>query len=163
MATNPGNARLQPGSYQSPHSPPIPAPQRHATLAKIMQPGWSLAFPGRRAPAMANEWKTVKLGDFLTLQRGFDLPKRLRKEGSIPVVSSSGVSGAHDEAKVQPPGGRSGQTGEHVDGRGLARHVGTEEAEQLAVAHVEVDACDRLRVAECFFQLGCFCHRSSEF
>ncbi|NMA46736.1 MAG: restriction endonuclease subunit S [Lentisphaerae bacterium] len=60
---------------------------------------------------MTNEWRTVKLGDFLTLQRGFDLPKHTRAEGRIPVVSSSGISGTHNEAKVQPPGVVTGRYG----------------------------------------------------
>lgn len=50
----------------------------------------------------------------LTLQRGFDLPKRLRKPGSYPVVSSAGVTGFHSEPKVDLPGvviGRYGSLG----------------------------------------------------
>lgn len=60
---------------------------------------------------MAGEWRTVKLGDILTLQRGFDLPKHNRVEGGVPVVSSSGMSGTHNEAKVQPPGVVTGRYG----------------------------------------------------
>lgn len=60
-------------------------------------------------------WRTASLGDVLTLQRGFDLPALDRREGAVPIVSSSGVSGEHDVAKVQPPGvvtGRYGTVGE---------------------------------------------------
>jgi len=60
------------------------------------------------------EWNELALGEVLTLQRGFDLPKRLRKDGPYPVVSSSGVTGWHDEFKVEPPGiviGRYGTLG----------------------------------------------------
>lgn len=60
-------------------------------------------------------WRNGKLGDVLTLQRGFDLPASARREGCVPVVSSSGVTGFHDEAKVQGPGvviGRYGTLGE---------------------------------------------------
>ena len=56
----------------------------------------------------------VPLGDFVTLQRGFDLPTRHRKSGSVPVVASSGIAGYHNEAKVVGPGvviGRSGSIG----------------------------------------------------
>lgn len=60
------------------------------------------------------EWEECQLGDALTLQRGFDLPKRLRKPGPHPIVSSAGVTGSHGEYKVDPPGiviGRYGSLG----------------------------------------------------
>ena len=60
-------------------------------------------------------WKHCNLGDVLTLQRGFDLPERNRREGNIPIVSSSGISGYHNVAKVCSPGvvtGRYGTLGE---------------------------------------------------
>ena len=58
--------------------------------------------------------KTIALNDFITLQRGFDLPKDDRKKGNVPVVASTGVGGYHNEAKVEAPGvviGRSGSIG----------------------------------------------------
>ena len=58
---------------------------------------------------------TVQLGDFLTLKRGYDLPEHARLPGEIPVISSSGVTGTHKEAKVYGPGvvtGRYGTLGE---------------------------------------------------
>ena len=58
---------------------------------------------------------TVKLGDFLTLKRGYDLPEHARVPGVVPVVSSSGITGTHKEAKVEGPGvvtGRYGTLGE---------------------------------------------------
>lgn len=58
--------------------------------------------------------KTIPLNEFITLQRGFDLPKSKRQEGSIPVIASTGIAGYHNEAKVKPPGvviGRSGSIG----------------------------------------------------
>lgn len=60
------------------------------------------------------EWAERTLGDVLTLQRGFDLPKRLRRPGPYPVVSSAGVTGSHNEFKIDPPGiviGRYGSLG----------------------------------------------------
>ncbi len=60
-------------------------------------------------------WLHTTLGEVLTLQRGFDLPERMREEGEIPIVSSSGISGYHSEAKVAAPGvvtGRYGTLGE---------------------------------------------------
>jgi type I restriction enzyme S subunit len=60
-------------------------------------------------------WESKKLGDVVTLKRGYDLPHRLRRPGCIPIISSSGVTGFHDTAKVAPPGvvtGRYGTLGE---------------------------------------------------
>jgi len=64
---------------------------------------------------MAGEWRTVTLGEVIELKRGYDLPARDRHEGSFPIVSSSGISGHHAEAKVKAPGvvtGRYGTLGE---------------------------------------------------
>ena len=52
--------------------------------------------------------------EFVTLQRGFDLPKTEMREGPFPVVGSTSIIGHHDEFKVEPPGvvtGRSGSLG----------------------------------------------------
>ncbi|MCY4349919.1 MAG: restriction endonuclease subunit S [Thiotrichales bacterium] len=60
-------------------------------------------------------WKDCALGDVITLKRGHDLPERKRVPGPIPVVSSSGISGSHNEPKANPPGvvtGRYGTIGE---------------------------------------------------
>ncbi|NBB75220.1 MAG: restriction endonuclease subunit S [Bacteroidetes bacterium] len=60
-------------------------------------------------------WSDKKLGDFITLKRGYDLTKSDRRDGDVPVISSSGLSGYHDEAKVSGPGvitGRYGSIGE---------------------------------------------------
>lgn len=60
-------------------------------------------------------WRTCKLGEVITLQRGHDLPGDTRQEGDIPVVSSSGITGYHNQAKAEPPGvvtGRYGTIGE---------------------------------------------------
>ena len=59
-------------------------------------------------------WNEGVLGDFITLQRGFDLPEYERYSGEIPVVTSSGISDFHNEAKVKAPGvvmGRYGTLG----------------------------------------------------
>lgn len=60
------------------------------------------------------ERNVIALTDLITLKRGFDLPSRLRVEGNIPVVASTGITGWHNESKVEPPGvviGRSGSIG----------------------------------------------------
>lgn len=60
-------------------------------------------------------WRTCRLGDVLTLKRGHDLPEHSRQDGEVPVVSSSGITGRHKEAKASAPGvitGRYGTIGE---------------------------------------------------
>ena len=56
-------------------------------------------------------WNQCELGDVLTLKRGYDLPTRLRKGGPVPVVSSSGITGYHNEAKVTSPAVVTGRYG----------------------------------------------------
>lgn len=60
---------------------------------------------------MPESWCLQKLGDVITLQRGFDLPTDQRLPGNIPVVSSSGISGTHAVAKVSGPGVITGRYG----------------------------------------------------
>lgn len=58
--------------------------------------------------------KHTNFVDFVTLQRGFDLPKAQMKNGEVPVLGSNCIIGYHDVAKVDPPGvvtGRSGTLG----------------------------------------------------
>jgi len=57
------------------------------------------------------EWCEGQLGDFLELKRGYDLPRQLRKRGDVPVVSSSGITDRHAEAKVSAPGVVTGRYG----------------------------------------------------
>lgn len=62
-----------------------------------------------------SEWREVDLGDVIELKRGYDLPSVERRPGSVPIISSSGESGLHCEAKVKGPGvvtGRYGTIGE---------------------------------------------------
>ena len=59
-------------------------------------------------------WEEKAFKDVCVLQRGFDLPKRLRVQGDYPLVSSSGIIDSHVESKVLAPGvvtGRSGSIG----------------------------------------------------
>jgi type I restriction enzyme S subunit len=60
-------------------------------------------------------WQSCRLGDVMTLKRGHDLPEHSRLDGDVPVVSSSGITGWHKEAKAKAPGvvtGRYGTIGE---------------------------------------------------
>ncbi len=54
---------------------------------------------------------SIRLGDVLTLQRGFDLPKNDRKPGDVPLVSSSGISDFQADPKVMPPAVITGRYG----------------------------------------------------
>ena len=63
-----------------------------------------------------------RLGDFLNLKRGYDLPASQRRPGPYPVISSAGITGYHDEYMVEGQGvvtGRYGTLGEmyYVDGK----------------------------------------------
>lgn len=62
-----------------------------------------------------NGWEWVTFGESVaTLQRGYDLPTRLRQAGEFPLISSSGEIDSHSEAKATAPGvvtGRSGSIG----------------------------------------------------
>ena len=60
------------------------------------------------------KWVAGKIGDLLTLQRGFDITKKIQSDGLYPVVSSGGISSYHNEFKVIGPGvviGRKGTLG----------------------------------------------------
>src|SRR5437867_3338647 len=64
---------------------------------------------------MTITWTEGHLGDFIELKRGYDLPAQARMPGTYPIVSSSGVTGMHQHAKVSAPGvitGRYGTIGE---------------------------------------------------
>jgi type I restriction enzyme S subunit len=57
------------------------------------------------------DWEVKPLGDFISLQRGYDLTARERRPGNIPVMGAAGQNGFHSEALVEGPGivlGRSG-------------------------------------------------------
>lgn len=60
-------------------------------------------------------WRECKLGEVVNLKRGYDLPHNDRVPGPFPIVSSSGITDNHAEAKVKGPGvitGRYGTLGE---------------------------------------------------
>jgi type I restriction enzyme S subunit len=58
-----------------------------------------------------NAWAETALGSVATLQRGYDLPEDLRVAGAVPIVSSSGISGYHNEARCSGPGVATGRYG----------------------------------------------------
>jgi type I restriction enzyme S subunit len=59
-------------------------------------------------------WEEKRFDEVCVLQRGFDLPTRLRFEGNFPLVSSNGITDRINKCKVNSPGvvtGRSGTIG----------------------------------------------------
>lgn len=60
---------------------------------------------------MTSDWANGKLGDFIELKRGYDLPQAKRLKGSVPLVSSSGISDQHNIAMVSGPGVVTGRYG----------------------------------------------------
>jgi type I restriction enzyme S subunit len=61
---------------------------------------------------MASEaWRLMPLGEFVTLQRGHDLPDEQRRPGNIPILGSFGITGWNDAAKARGPGVTVGRSG----------------------------------------------------
>lgn len=66
---------------------------------------------------MPSGWRSGRFDEFITLQRGFDLPVQFRSDGDFPIVASNGIIGTHAEMKVKGPGvitGRSGTIGKVI-------------------------------------------------
>jgi type I restriction enzyme S subunit len=89
--------------------------------ARMLYREWFVRFrfPGhehvRIVDGIPEGWERKTLGDLLTLKRGYDLPEARRTRGDVPVVSSAGISGFHNEKKADAPGlvtGRYGTIGE---------------------------------------------------
>lgn len=59
----------------------------------------------------SDAWAELTLGEFVTLQRGHDLPDQDRRHGSVPILGSFGVTGWHDVAKARGPGVTVGRSG----------------------------------------------------
>ncbi len=94
----------------------IAALERLITKAKAIKQGMmqQLLTGKTRLPGFTDPWMNGPLKRFIPLQRGFDLPTSLVREGPYPVVYSNGVARHHAVAMVQGPGvvtGRSGTIG----------------------------------------------------
>ena len=64
--------------------------------------------------AMIQRLRSIQFKNFITLQRGFDLPRKDMEIGPYPVIGSTSTIGYHNDFKVEPPGvitGRSGSLG----------------------------------------------------
>jgi len=68
-------------------------------------------FQETKIGVIPKKWMVGKFTELCQLQRGFDLTEATRKNGDVPVYSSSGVSYNHNEAKVEPPGVVTGRKG----------------------------------------------------
>lgn len=56
-------------------------------------------------------WRQTRFADFLSVQRGHDLPEQNRVAGDVPILGSFGITGWHNQARAKGPGitiGRSG-------------------------------------------------------
>lgn len=93
-------------------------------MAQALYREWfvNFRFPGHESVKLIESktgkvpdtWPVGRLDDALVLQRGFDLPTRDRRAGSVPIYASTGVVGTHNTVKVKGPGvvtGRSGSLG----------------------------------------------------
>jgi type I restriction enzyme, S subunit len=61
-----------------------------------------------------SDWRIGKFKNFITLQRGFDLPKHKRIDGDVPIFGSNGIVGFHNKFTNNNFGvvtGRSGSIG----------------------------------------------------
>lgn len=56
-------------------------------------------------------WRTCQLKYAATFQRGHDLPYQDRREGTVPVVASGGITGYHDAHRAEAPGIVTGRYG----------------------------------------------------
>ncbi len=56
-------------------------------------------------------WEEKKFNEICVLQRGFDLPTRLRNKGGFPLVSSNGITDRIDQWKIKAPGVATGRSG----------------------------------------------------
>src|SRR5262249_12706335 len=69
---------------------------------------WGTSRRHWRGSGMSSEFpgggERRRLGEVLTLKRGYDLPAQRRAPGRVPVVSSSGVTGSPTEAKGRGAG-----------------------------------------------------------
>ena len=63
---------------------------------------------------MQTSWVTTTIGEQATLQRGIDITQKQQTAGTVPVISSGGISSFHNVAAVSGPGvvlGRKGTVG----------------------------------------------------
>lgn len=65
----------------------------------------------RFSASIMETWQNTTLGEVIELKRGYDLPQGQRQPGSVPLVSSSGITDHHVMAAVKGPGVVTGRYG----------------------------------------------------
>ncbi len=91
-------------------------------MAQAIFKSWFIDFDGVDASEMVDSdlgpipkgWEVSELEAAMSLKYGKSLPKKRRKDGSVPVYGSGGVGGFHNEKLVDGPGivvGRKGSVG----------------------------------------------------
>src|SRR6266508_3319511 len=115
MCSHPGAtlARRQPTKTTSRLRRRCGGSARHSGSNKRKPQSWtSLSPPISRSLGMVGDgWARMPLGEFVTLQRGHDLPDEQRRPGNVPILGSFGITGWHDEAKARGPGVTVGRSG----------------------------------------------------
>lgn len=79
----------------------------HAETTQLF-PG---AFTDSIIGPIPETWRADRLDALVELRRGHDLPATARSPGVVPIVSSGGISGAHDVSQAKAPGIVTGRYG----------------------------------------------------
>src|SRR6266508_3640393 len=115
MCSHPGAtlARRQPTKTTSRLRRRCGGSARHSGSNKRKPQSWtSLSPPISRSLGMVGDgWARMPLGEFVTLQRGHDLPDEQRRPGNVPILGSFGITDWHNEAKASGPGVTIGRSG----------------------------------------------------
>ena len=89
---------------------------KKATMNELLTKGIGHAeFKNSELGRIPKSWKTGRFGQFITLQRGHDLPVQDRCKGDIPIYGSNGIVGYHNKTQIEAGGvvtGRSGSIGD---------------------------------------------------
>jgi type I restriction enzyme S subunit len=80
-------------------------------IARALFKSWFVDFEASALGLVPQAWRVARLEDLVELRRGHDLPTSTRRPGRVPVVSSGGISGAHDVVQARAPGIVTGRYG----------------------------------------------------
>ncbi len=96
---------------------------KKATMNELLTKGiGNTEFKDSELGRIPKSWEVGKFDEFITLQRGHDLPTQSRKKGDIPIFGSNGIVGFHNNYIIKETGvitGRSGSIGEVYFLKGL--------------------------------------------
>jgi len=87
------------------------AEQNLKNAKELFQSKLQQIFDSGKLLVVSGEWEEKRFDEICVLQRGFDLPTRLRKKGVYPLVSSNGITDYIDVWKVKAPGVSTGRSG----------------------------------------------------